>query len=90
MPQRILIKSTSGVRGIVGAGLDPLLATAYGAAFGTMLRKSSVVVGRDSRPSGEMLTQAVVAGLTSVGIPDRGDRRQETESGRRHLCHGLA
>jgi len=68
MPKQTLIKSTSGIRGIVGAGLDPLLATAYGAAFGTLLRKGKVVVGRDSRPSGDMLVQAVTAGLTSVGI----------------------
>ena len=68
MPKQTLIKSTSGIRGIVGAGLDPLIATSYGAAFGTMLKNGRVVIGRDSRPSGEMFTHAVVAGLMSVGI----------------------
>ena len=62
------MKSTSGVRGIVGSGLDPLLATTYGAAFGTFLKKGKVVVGRDTRPSGDMLVRSVVAGLASVGI----------------------
>ena len=41
---------------------------AYGAAFGTFLKKGTVVVGRDSRPSGEMFASAVIAGLNSVGI----------------------
>jgi phosphomannomutase len=63
-----LIKSTSGIRGVVGNGLDPVMITAYGAAFGTFLKKGLVVVGRDSRPSGEMIARAVIAGLTSTGI----------------------
>ena len=62
-----LVKSTSGVRGIIGAGLDPVLATAYGAAFGTMVKNGKVVVGRDSRPSGDMIKAATIAGLISVG-----------------------
>lgn len=68
MPKHTLIRSTSGIRGIVGAGLDPILVTQYAAAFGTMLKKGTVVIGADSRPSGAMFMQAVVAGLTSVGI----------------------
>ena len=53
---------------MVGAGLYPVMTTEYGAAFGTLLKKGTVVVGRDSRPSGAMLTRAVISGLTSVGI----------------------
>jgi phosphomannomutase len=68
MKQPQLIKSTSGIRGVVGNGLDPVMVTAYGAAFGTFLKKGPVVVGRDSRPSGEMIARAVIAGLTSTGI----------------------
>jgi len=68
MAKEILIKSTSGIRGIVGAGIDPLLATGYGAAFGTLVKNGKVVIGRDSRPSGEMIMQATIAGLLSVGI----------------------
>ena len=68
MAKEQLIRSTSGIRGIVGAGLNPALATDYAAAFGTMVGKGRVVVGRDSRPSGELLMPAVVAGLRSVGI----------------------
>jgi len=68
MAKKILVKSTSGVRGVIGNGLDPVLATQYGAAFGTFLKKGKVVVGRDSRPSGEMIVKAVIAGLVSVGM----------------------
>jgi phosphomannomutase len=68
MKKNQLIRSTSGIRGIVGAGLDPVTVTAYGAAFGTFLRGGKVVLGRDTRPSGEMIRGAVVSGLVSVGI----------------------
>lgn len=63
-----LVKSTSGIRGVVGNGLDPVMITAYGAAFGTFLKRGPIVIGRDSRPSGEMVLRAVTAGLISVGI----------------------
>jgi phosphomannomutase len=63
-----LIKSTSGVRGIVGDGLDATIATDYARAFGVFVGKGKVVVGRDTRKSGDMLKRAVLKGLTSVGI----------------------
>ncbi len=68
MTSKTLIKSTSGIRGIIGTGLDPLVAANYAAAFGTLLKKGKIVIGRDSRPSGEMITRAAVSGLVSVGI----------------------
>jgi len=68
MTTPILVKSTSGVRGIIGNGLDPVLAVQYGAAFGSMLKRGKVVVGRDSRVTGDMIMTAVISGLTSVGI----------------------
>lgn len=63
-----LVKSTSGIRGVVGNGLDPIMITRYGCAFGSLLKSGTVVVGRDSRPSGEMVKGAVISGLVSVGI----------------------
>jgi len=71
-----LIISISGVRGIVGENLTASIAAEYGCAFGTFLKdkyaarnhKLSVCIGRDSRPSGQMLKSAVTAGLCSVGI----------------------
>jgi len=71
-----LIISVSGMRGVIGVNLSAPIAAEYGCAFGTFLKdkhsakkeKLSVCIGRDSRPSGQMLTSAVVSGLCSVGI----------------------
>ena len=71
-----LIISVSGVRGIVGENLTDSVAADYGRAFGTFLRGSNsnrerrllVCIGRDSRPSGQMLESAVIEGLCDVGI----------------------
>lgn len=69
------IISISGLRGIVGEELTAAIAAEYACAFGTFLRasnpkkkKMSVCMGRDSRPSGQMLEQAVTEGLCSAGI----------------------
>lgn len=59
--------STSGVRGIVGESLTPLLTCSLAAAYGRYVGGGRVLVGRDTRPSGEMIENAVVAGLLSVG-----------------------
>ena len=71
-----LIISVSGMRGIVGKSLTPVVAAEYGAVFGAFLKDSvdtqggrfSVCVGRDSRVSGPMLTLAVAAGLCATGV----------------------
>ncbi|SYZ72398.1 Phosphomannomutase [Candidatus Zixiibacteriota bacterium] len=63
-----LMVSTSGIRGVIGNGLDPVLASEYAAAFGTYLKSGTVVIGRDSRPSGEMIKMAVIAALRGTGI----------------------
>lgn len=62
-----LMISISGVRGIVGQSLTPELITRLGQAFGTYLRSGRVVVGRDTRVSGEMVKHAVLSGLISAG-----------------------
>ncbi len=68
------IVSASGIRGVVGAGIDPPYAARYAAAFGAVLRGEGppgsgerVLVGRDSRTSGPMLADAVAAGLRGAG-----------------------
>ncbi len=72
---RELIITVSGLRGIVGENLTPKVAADYACAFGSFLRsrnlnieKLVVCLGRDSRPSGQSLTDAVTSGLTSVGV----------------------
>ena len=62
-----LIISVSGIRGIVGGGLDPEKVCRFASAFGAWCGKGPVIVGRDSRTSGAMLNRAILAGLESVG-----------------------
>ena len=57
----------TGVRGIVGESLTPQLVTSFAAAFGTYCGAGPIVLGSDTRPSRQMVTQAVEAGLLSVG-----------------------
>ena len=59
--------SISGVRGVVGESLTPTLLTRFAQAFGTYVSGRTIVIGRDPRTSGEMVKQAVVAGLLSSG-----------------------
>ncbi len=62
-----LMVSVSGVRGIVGEALTPQVALEFARAYGTFLGGGRVVLGRDSRPSGEMFTAAAAAGLIATG-----------------------
>jgi phosphomannomutase len=68
MPRRSSLKvGISGVRGVIGELLTPQLVTTFAQAFGTFVGPGSVIVGRDTRVSGEMVKNAVFAGLLSVG-----------------------
>jgi len=62
------IFGTDGVRGVAGSELTPELALSIGRAAGSYLRGGPVVVGRDTRRSGEMLSSALQAGFHAVGI----------------------
>lgn len=62
---------TDGVRGLANADLSAYFAFRLGRTAGVMLpgeRRKRVVVGRDTRISGDMLEAALVAGLLSVGV----------------------
>jgi len=73
-----LIKSISGIRGTIGGevdnGLTPIDAVKFAAAYGTWLQqrnnstKLKVVIGRDARISGEMISNLVVSTLVGLGI----------------------
>ena len=74
-----LIKSISGIRGTIGGkinnNLTPLDAVKFAAAYGTWLiarnknkDKLSVVLGRDARISGKMISSLVSNTLTGLGI----------------------
>ncbi|MGJ7046238.1 phosphoglucosamine mutase [Thermoanaerobacterium thermosulfurigenes] len=62
---------TDGVRGIANKDLTPQLAFELGRAGAYVLtecsRRPKILIGRDSRVSGDMLQSALTAGLTSVG-----------------------
>ncbi len=59
--------SISGVRGIVGDTLTPQLLASFAGAFGTYVGRGPILIGRDTRRSGEMVRNAVIAGLLSAG-----------------------
>jgi phosphoglucosamine mutase len=59
---------SSGVRGVVGEFITTDLAMKLGLGLATQLGEgSSVLIGRDTRTSGEMLESALVSGLLSGG-----------------------
>ncbi|WOS95895.1 phosphoglucosamine mutase [Nosocomiicoccus massiliensis] len=64
---------TDGVRGVANAFLTPELAFKLGRVGGSVLLENSkeerprVLIGRDTRISGEMLESALIAGLLSIG-----------------------
>ncbi len=62
---------TDGVRGVANRDLTPLLAMQLGMAAATVLGNGNhaphVLVGRDTRLSGDMLEAALVAGLCAAG-----------------------
>ncbi len=73
-----LIKSISGIRGTIGGkvdqGLTPIDAVKFAAAYGTWLKqrnpgtKMKVVIGRDARLSGAMISDLVSSTLVGLGI----------------------
>ena len=73
-----LIKSISGIRGTIGGefgdNLTPIDAVNFGCAYGQWIlnrnpnKKSTVVIGRDARISGQMIQNFVQNSLISLGI----------------------
>lgn len=74
-----LIKSISGIRGTIGGktgtSLSPVDVVKFTAAYGTILKKNAgtnnkikVVIGRDGRISGAMVSNLVTSTLSALGI----------------------
>ena len=63
-----LMVSISGIRGIVGDGLDPNVLVKYTSAFADFVKKGTIVIGRDARVSGEMVSHLVIGTLQGLGI----------------------
>lgn len=71
-----LIKSISGIRGTIGAepgcGLTPLDIVKFTAAYATFIKRTAgdrpvIVVGRDARLSGDMVSDLVIGTLKAMG-----------------------
>lgn len=62
-----LMISVSGIRGIFGTHLTPENLVTFTAAYGTWLEGGTVVVGRDTRATGQICEDIVCATLQSVG-----------------------
>jgi phosphomannomutase len=72
-----LIKSISGIRGTIGGkpgeGLSPLDVVKFTAGYAAWAKQNSknkklkIVVGRDARISGEMVSSLVIATLVGMG-----------------------
>ena len=63
-----LMISISGIRGIVGDGLDPEVLVNFTNAYADFVSEGTVVVGRDARISGEMVQNIVTGTLIAKGL----------------------
>ena len=58
---------TNGIRGVVGTDMTVDLALGVGKAIGSHFGSGPIAIGRDTRTSGPMLRDALVAGLLATG-----------------------
>ena len=63
----MLIRSISGVRGLVASHLTPKIAVNYANALHILLPDGVIVAGRDSRPSGDLILEAMCKQLVKLG-----------------------
>lgn len=71
-----LIKSISGIRGTIGGyagdNLTPIDVVKFASAFGSWATEqhssNTIVIGRDARPSGPMISQLISSTLSGLGI----------------------
>jgi phosphoglucosamine mutase len=68
----VALFGTDGIRGSAGSAdslLNPNLVNAIGVATGIVFQEQAqILIGRDTRKSGLEIEQALIAGLTSVGV----------------------
>ncbi|MDF2440127.1 MAG: phosphomannomutase [Abditibacteriota bacterium] len=67
-----LMVSVSGIRGVVGESLNPIVATEFVLAYAAWLRdqgsaRPKVLLARDTRPTGEMIRHATLSALLAGG-----------------------
>jgi len=62
-----LMVSISGIRGIVGDGLDPQTIVKYASAYADFCGKGKIILGSDGRITGEMVRNIVIGTLLAKG-----------------------
>ncbi len=65
---KTLMVSVSGIRGIVGNGLDPGSIVKYTSAYADFCKSGKIVIGNDGRISGNMVKHLVVGTLIAKGF----------------------
>ena len=63
----MLIRSISGVRGLVASHLKPEQSLVYARALHNYLPEGVIIVGRDSRPSGDLILESMCEQLVLLG-----------------------
>ena len=63
-----LMTSISGIRGIVGDGLEPETIIKYTNAYADFIGSGKIVIGRDARITGEMVNQITAGTLLAKGL----------------------
>jgi phosphomannomutase len=61
------IASISGLRGLVGQGLDPVVVVEFAAAYASQCEPGDIVLAHDGRISAPVFFPAIVAGVTATG-----------------------
>ncbi|MCL2282661.1 MAG: phosphoglucosamine mutase [Fibromonadales bacterium] len=69
-----LMRSISGIRGIVGQTLTPQVIVCHTKAFLNLINAKKIVIGRDSRPTGKEISELVcgVCDISGVEVVDCG------------------
>lgn len=62
-----LMVSVSGIRGLVGNGLDPNVIIKYSSAYADFCGKGKIVIGSDGRITGEMVKHCLIGTLLAKG-----------------------
>jgi len=62
-----LMKSVSGIRGVVGETFTPELILQVCSAYSKYIKKGTVVIGRDTRPTGDAVTRGIESALSLCG-----------------------
>ncbi|MCK5398728.1 hypothetical protein KAJ26_01795 [bacterium] len=63
----VLKVSIAGIRGDVNVGLTPEVILNMSLAYGTYMKKGTIIIGSDTRPSRDMVKSNAISGLLATG-----------------------